>query len=126
MNIAKITKMIDPGYSDFLESNPELFYCIHEASVMLNNLADSGFFNNGINSEIGALEAHIIEELGKIFKKSDLDREIRNYKSHRLIYSIIKSLEQSGLISINKPQQSRNFRKEAQDIYNNYKKRINE
>jgi len=110
-------------FESLLESNPDLFYELHNSATIVNNLSDENFFSKEFSED----EERISKELlGKEFNKSDSEREFRIYKTQRLIHSILREFEGRGLIQINKktPIKNIDFKKEAENIFNNYKAKI--
>lgn len=107
---------------DIVDANPELFFVVHETSVVLNDLIDNGVFTKDLNPK----ENELLEKLKETFgNNEELAKEVRTYKSQRLIYAILLTFEELGLISIHKKiiEKTLDPRKEAEKIYTSYEKK---
>lgn len=100
---------------DIFSKKDELFYTLYEASNLLNELSDLGFFDKNLTSE----ERMIVKQAGRHIPNSE--SQFRSYKTQRLIYTLLKTLEDFGVVKVIEKEDKNNPDEEAKIIFNNYK-----
>lgn len=88
----------DEMVTEFL-SNPHLAENIKSAALLLIESIDKNLFSK----DVMATDKELIKIVIDNFKDRDPVYEIRLYKVQRLMYMILKSFQESGIISFNNP-----------------------
>lgn len=103
-----------------LITNPQLGEIIRDASAMLLDSVDNGFFSG----DIMKTDESLINIVKENFRDRDPIFEVRLYKTQNLIYAMLKKFQDLGIVTIIKPKTiEERMKDKALQIWVDYKKK---